>query len=159
MKYFKVVASLGLSVSLICGCANPRVDLARMESIKVKSDEIEYRQVSTRFIKLAQVGNLIGLIRLTSPRTLHTQGGEKVADNYKRKLIPAFKNSRIEWDLGSTIIYDLNYNVGLEFSGMVHGLSPTSFYISIFKEDGKIVIANIRKTQMPAVSLWGQSPQ
>lgn len=150
MKYFIATASLGLSILLICGCANPRVDLARMESIEVKSDEIKYRQESQRFIKLAQVGDLNGLIRLTSPRTLHSQGRGEVAENYEKKLIPAFKKSRIAWHSGSTIIYDSNYNVGLEFSGIVYGINSTPFYISIFKEDEKIVIANIRKTQLAA---------
>ena len=120
-----------------------------MESIAVKRDETEYRQASRRFIKLAQAGDLNGLIRLTSPQTIRSHGSAKVAENYEKKLIPVFKESRIEWFLASKIIYDSDYNVGLEYSGLVHGIEPTAFYISIFKEDGKIVIANIRKTQTP----------
>lgn len=149
MKHLIAIAALALPISLISSCANPRVDLARMESIGVKSDETKYRQEARRFIKLAQVGDLNGLIRLTSPLTLSSQGRQKIVENYVNELIPTFRNSRVEWHSGGTIIYDLNYNVGLEFSGVVHGSKPSPFYVSLFKEDGKIVIANIRRTPKP----------
>jgi hypothetical protein len=149
MKYFILPGAFGLSILLISSCASPRVELARMESIEVKRDEIKYRQASRRFIRLAQVGDLNGLIHLTSPRTLFLQGRNEVLENYKNKLIPALHNSRIEWNSSSTIIYDLNYNVGLEFSGIAHGIDSIPFYVSLFEEDGNIVVANIRKTSLP----------
>lgn len=149
MKYCMASASLGISILLISACTNPRVDLARMESIDVQSNEIKYRQESERFLRLAKVGDLNGLIRLTSSRTLLSHGREKVVQNYERELIPTVRKSRIEWNSGSTIIYDSNYNVGLEFSGMLYEIKAVHFYISVFKENGKIVIVNIRKTKLP----------
>lgn len=149
MNRLIAIAAFTLPVSLISGCADPRVDLARMESIGVRSDETKYRQEARRYIRLAQAGDLDGLIRLTSPLTLSSQGRQKIVENYRNELIPTFRNSRVEWHSGGTIVYDLSYNVGLQFSGVVHGSRPSPFYVSLFKEDGKIVIANIRKTPKP----------
>ena len=95
MNQFIATAALALAISLISSCADPRVDLARMESIEVKSDEAKYRGQARRFIRLAQVGDLNRLIRLTSPLTLISHGRHKVLENYENELIPTFRNRNI----------------------------------------------------------------
>lgn len=133
--------------SFISGCTNPRVDMARMESIGIKNDELRYITIAKQFIRCACANNLDGMIALTSPKTLHLKGKERISEEYQVRVIPVFQKSRIEWDSSGEIIFDLNYNVGFEFSGVVRGHATTPFYISVFKEHGEVVVVNIRKTK------------
>ena len=149
MKRYIVMAALVLPVPLTSGCVDPRKDLARFQAVSVEADKAEYFRQAQRFVKSAQTGDVEELMRLTSPLRLKLKGTRETRHNYKTELIPAFRNSRVEWVSDGKIIFDSNYNPGLDFAGMIHGSDTTPFYISLLKEDGKIVVASIRTTEKP----------
>ena len=149
MKHLISAAALALPLLTLGGCADGRMDAARMLAIDVVNHEADYRQEARRFVRLAQAGDLNGMLRLTSSQTVAAHGKQALLENYKNKLIPAFHNSRIEWSSTAKVIYELDYNPGLEFSGVVHGSTTTPFYLSLFKENGKIVLVNARRTPKP----------
>lgn len=145
---------------MVCSCNNPRLDLARLESIGVNNDKLRYREVAKNFIRYAKEADLDEMIQLTSPLVLNLKGRKIIMEEYRNKIIPAVRNSQIKWDHGSKIIFDLNYNVGLEFSGIIQGSTSIPFFIAVFKEHGKLVVVNIRRTKsVRQTPHWGERGQ
>ena len=124
------------------------MDIAALQANIVKQNEANYNKKARQFIRHAQDGNVQLMLGLTSKKTLSIQGGN-VRSNYSKLVIHAFYNSRVIWNDGSKNILDGDYNPGLEFSGTSQGKVSFLFYISVFEENGRIVIANIRRTERP----------
>ncbi|HZV34829.1 MAG TPA: hypothetical protein VFB72_09680 [Verrucomicrobiae bacterium] len=84
------------------------------------------------------------MIAITSPLSYATQS-DSLRTVYAEQVVPKFKGTVVTWDATSTPITDEKKNVGLMFTGSAQGNKAGTFDIAVYREGGKLVIANIRK--------------
>jgi hypothetical protein len=109
-------------------------------------EEPSYREKAMEFIRLAQAGNLQQMLAITSPLS-HATDTDSVRTIYAEQVVPEFEGATVTWKSQSTPTIDEQKNAGLIFTGTAEGKKTFSFDVAVYKEKGKLVIANIRKNQ------------
>jgi hypothetical protein len=64
---------------------------------------------------------------------------------YATQVVPQFQGTTVTWYSRSIPILDENNNGGLTFTGTARGKKKFSFDIAVYRENGTLVVANIRK--------------
>jgi hypothetical protein len=127
----------------VYGCSTPEHDLAPL--LAPQGDEAAaFRKKAEEFIQYAQDANVDAMISVTSPATFATQAAS-IRDIYENQVVPQFKGTVVTWKDGNISNIDEHHNAGLLFTGTATGKSTFSFDVAVAKENGQIVIINIRK--------------
>jgi len=84
------------------------------------------------------------MLDITSRLSFATQS-DSVRTVYAQQVVPQFAGTIVTWNTRSKGIVDEHNNAGLMFTGTARGKTTFSFDIEVMKEDGKLVIINIRK--------------
>ncbi len=106
-------------------------------------DEPAYREVAEHFIQSAQAGDVQQMLALTSKQTYATQS-DSIHTVYADQVVPAFHEATVTWNAKSTPCRDEQNHWGYMFTGKAHAKKDYTFDIAVYKENGTIVIANIR---------------
>lgn len=116
----------------------------RVEILFGPDEEANYREKAAEFIRYAQADDVQQMLAVTSSRSHATQS-DSVRTVYAEQVVPQFQEVTVTWDAQGMPITDETKNVGLKFVGTVHGKKTYSFEVAVYKENGKLVVANIRK--------------
>jgi hypothetical protein len=128
---------------LLQGCMSPQRDLARFASPD-PAEEPAYKAKAEEFVRYAQAGEVDKMLGITSTLSFATQN-DSVRTVYAQQVVPQFAGTVVTWNTRGKGIVDEKNNVGLLFTGTAHGQTTFSFDIEVMKENGKLVIINIRK--------------
>jgi hypothetical protein len=119
--------------------------VARRVEILFGPDEASgYREKAMEFIRDAQAGDVQQMLAITSPLSRATES-DSVRTVYAEQVVPQFRAAAVTWDAQDTPIIDEKNNVGLSFTGTAQGKKAFSFDVAVYKENGKLVVANIQK--------------
>jgi hypothetical protein len=110
-----------------------------------QEEESSYREVAMNFIRFAQAGDVERMIEITSPLMYSADTHYTVRTGYTEQVIPQFHGTVVTWDPHGRPFTDDQYNAGLMFTGTAHGQKSFSFDLMVEKENGKLVIMNMRK--------------
>jgi hypothetical protein len=122
-----------------------RVEILERFFVPSQDEETSYREKATEFIKYAQAGDVQQMIAITSPHTYATDTGSSVHTIYAEDVAPQFHEAVVTWDTQNTPCTDEQNNVGFIFTGTARGKKTFSFDVIVYKENGRLVIANIKK--------------
>jgi hypothetical protein len=128
---------------LVQGCTNPRADLAQFDIPTVRAEEPRYRERAVAFIQSAQAGDVDQMLDMTSKQSYATQG-ISLHELYADQVVPHFRGAVVTWRADGKPFHDENYVEGLYFTGTVRGQKTSSFEVYVLKEDGKLVVSNIK---------------
>lgn len=103
-----------------------------------------YREKAVEFIQDAQAGDVKQMLAITSSLS-HATESDSVRTIYAEQVVPQFQEATVTWNARGTPSTDETHHVGLAFAGTVHGKKTFSFNVAVYKEDGKLVVANIQK--------------
>jgi hypothetical protein len=123
-----------------------REEIIEGAHVPSQDEEPSYRQKAQEFIQYAQSGNVQQMLAITSPLTHPTQD-DSVRTIYAEQVVPQFQRSVVTWDAHGTPTIDEQNNGGLAFTGTAHGKKIFSFNVIVYRENGKLVVANIQKDQ------------
>jgi len=123
---------------------SPQRDMARF-AIPGPDEEPIYREKAAEFVRYAQAGDVDKMLGITSPLSFATDSTSSVHKIYAEQVVPQFEGTVVTWDTHSRGDIDEKNNAGLMFTGTAHGKKTFSFDIAVMKEDGKLVVINIRK--------------
>jgi hypothetical protein len=84
------------------------------------------------------------MLEITSTLT-HATKTDSVRSLYANQVVPQFEGTVVTWDAHSKGDIDEQNNAGLMFTGTAQGKKTFSFDIVVMKENGKLVVINIRK--------------
>jgi len=132
---------------LLAGCVNPmnpERTITACSRAPFASEEPSYREKAMEFIRYAQAGDVEQMLRITSPLTHATQV-DSMRTLYATQVVPQFQGTTVTWYSRSIPILDENNNGGLTFTGTARGKKKFSFDIAVYRENGTLVVANIRK--------------
>jgi hypothetical protein len=96
------------------------------------------------FVRYAQAGEVDKMLEITSSFSF-AKHSDSVRTLYAQEVVPRFEGTVVTWDKHSTGVTDDRYNGGLMFTGRSHGEETISFDIIVMKEDGKLVVINIKR--------------
>jgi len=116
----------------------------RIEILFGQDDVLSHREKAMEFIRYAQAGEIQQMLAITSPLT-HATETDSVHSLYADQVVPQFQRRSVIWGSRSTPIIDEKKNVGLMVTGTAQGTNTYSFDVAVYKENGKFVVANIRK--------------
>jgi hypothetical protein len=139
-KSFPLFAVLFL---LLQGCMSSQRDLARFATPD-PAEAPAYKAKAEEFIRYAQTGDVDKMLGITSTHSFATQS-DSLHTVYAQQVVPQFAGTVVTWDTRSKGDIDEQNNAGLMFTGTVRGKTTLSFDIAVMKENGKLVIINIRK--------------
>jgi len=122
---------------------SPQRDMARF-LIPGAAEEPIYREKAAEFVRYAQSGSVDKMLEITSALSNATQT-DSMRSLYADQVVPEFKDTVVTWDSHSSGDIDERNNAGLMFTGTARGKKTFSFDIVVMKEDGKLVVINIRK--------------
>jgi len=108
------------------------------------SEEPDYRAKAVEFIQYAQAGNVDQMLAVTSPQSSATES-DSVHTVYADQVVPQFQNVTVTRNPKSAPIHDEQNHSGLMFTGTTNGKKPFPFDVAVYREDGKLVVSNIRK--------------
>lgn len=137
------VTNIPVSPDSETGQAIRRMDYMAAHGGIKPEDEPGYRETAMQFIRYAQAGDVQQMLAMTSPRTFATQS-DSVRTVYADQVVPQLQGATITWAPRAGFCTDEQRNPGLMFTGTVHGKKTYSFDVAVYKEDGKLVVANIR---------------
>lgn len=140
-KYYPII---GILVLLLQGCMSPQRDLARF-MVPGPDEEPVYKEKAEEFIRYAQAGDVQQMLAMTSPQSHATDSGFTVSKIYAEQVVPQFEGTVVTWEPHGRGDIDEQNNAGLMFTGTAHGKKTFSFDIVVMKENGKLVVINIRK--------------
>ena len=106
-------------------------------------DELSYRETAMQFIRYAQAGDVEQMLAMSSTQTYATQT-DSVRTVYAEQVVPQFQGVTVTWAPQGAFCTDEQRNAGMMFTGTVHGRKTYSFDVAVYKENGKLVVANIR---------------
>jgi hypothetical protein len=138
----KFYSAFVVIVLLLQGCVTGQRDMARF-LIPRPEEEPAYREKAEEFVRYAQAGNVEKMLGMTSTLSFATQS-DSVRTIYAQQVVPQFAGTVVTWDAHSTGNIDEHNNAGLLFKGTAHGKTTFSFDVIVMKENGKLVIINIR---------------
>ncbi|MEQ1748001.1 MAG: hypothetical protein ABL974_01155 [Prosthecobacter sp.] len=125
MEHRRILTSL-LVVLIVSGCVrslvNPKLDMAYFRMNRVMKDERDYRSVAENFLNNLRLQKTEQMAAMCSAITLKSFGGRKgVSEYYQKHVLPAVSDSVISLKpAGRGVIFeDDDYNVGIEFTGIV----------------------------------------
>ena len=107
-------------------------------------EESSYREKALEFIRFAQAGDVQQMLAMTSPLS-YARESDSVQTIYAEQVVPEFQGTVVTWESRSMPGTDERTNVGFVFTGTARGKKRFSFEIVVYKESGKLVVANIRK--------------
>lgn len=125
------------------GCMSGQRDMARF-MIPGADEEPQYRDKAKEFVQYAQAGDVAQMLAITSTHS-HATESDSVRTVYAQQVVPQFAGTAVTWDEQSRGDIDERNNAGLMFTGTAHGKKTFSFDIVVMKENGRLVIINIRK--------------
>ena len=108
------------------------------------AEEGNSRAKAGEFVQYAQAGDVDKMLQITSPLSHATQT-DSMRKLYAEQVVPAFRETTVTWQAGSTRDFDETDNVGYLFTGVAHGKTTFSFDVVVMKESGVLYIINIRK--------------
>ena len=129
-------------VLLFQGCYSGQRDMARF-LVPAPEEEPPYREKAEEFIRYAQAGNVEKMLEMTSPLSYATQS-DSLRTVYGQQVVPQFAGATVTWAAHGKGNIDEFNNAGLLFVGTAHGKTTFSFDVVVMKENGKLVITNIR---------------
>lgn len=139
----KVNPALLAIILLLQGCMSPQRDMARF-LIPGPEEEPIYREKAAEFVRYAQAGEVDKMLEITSRLSRATQS-DSLHTVYAQQVVPQFEGAVVTWNQRSQGNIDEHNNAGLMFTGTAQGKKTFSFDIVVMKEDGKLVVINIRK--------------
>jgi hypothetical protein len=107
-------------------------------------EEPIYQEKAAEFVRYAQAGDVDKMLEITSTLTHATQA-DSVRSLYADQVVPQFEGTVVTWDAHGKGDIDEQNNAGLMFTGTAKGKKTFSFDIVVMKENGKLVVINIRK--------------
>jgi len=128
---------------LFQGCYSGQRDMARF-LVPRPEEEPPYREKAEEFIRYAQAGNVEKMLEMTSPLSFATQS-DSIRTIYAQQVVPQFAGTTVTWAAHGQGNIDEHNNAGLLFVGTAHGKTTFSFDVVVMKENGKLVIINIRR--------------
>jgi hypothetical protein len=137
------VTNIPVSPDSEAGQAIRRMDYMAAHGGLKPEDESSYRETAMQFIRYAQAGDVAQMLALSSTRTFATQS-DSVRTVYAEQVVPQFQGVTVTWAPQGSFCTDEQRNPGLMFTGTIHGKKTHLFDVAIYKEDGKLVVANIR---------------
>lgn len=137
------VTNIPVSPDSDTGLAIRRMDYMAAHGGLKPEDEPAYRETAMQFIRYAQAGDVQQMLAITSSQSFATQS-DSVRTVYADQVVPHFQGVTVTWASKSAFITDEQRNPGLMFTGTVHGKKTYSFDVAVYKENGKLVVANIR---------------
>jgi len=138
----KIFPAFAVILLLLQGCVTGQRDMARF-MVPRPEEERPYREKAEEFIRYAQAGNVDKMLEITSPLSFATQS-DSVRTIYAQQVVPQFAGSTVTWAAHGRGNIDEHNNAGLLFVGTAHGKTAFSFDVVVAKENGKLVIINIR---------------
>lgn len=117
----------------------------KMQILFGQDEEINYRNKAMEFIRYAQAGDVQQMLADTSPLSYASDNGTTILKIYADEVVPQFQNAIVTWNARSVPNVDEKNNVGLVITGTAQGKKTFSFDIAVSYENGKFVVANIRK--------------
>lgn len=138
------VTNIPVSPDSETGQAIRRMDYMAAHGGLKPEDEPGYRETAMQFIRYAQAGDVQQMLAMTSAHSYATQS-DSVRKVYAEQVVPQFQGTTVTWASKGAFCRDEQNNPGLMFTGTAHGNKTHSFDVVIYKEDGKLVVANIRK--------------
>ena len=128
---------------LLQGCHTGQRDMARF-MVPLPEEEPPYREKAEEFVRYAQAGDVDKMLAITSTESFATQS-DSVRTIYAQQVVPQFAGTTVTWDAHSHGNIDEHNNAGLMFTGTARGKATFMFDIAVMKENGKLVVMNIRK--------------
>lgn len=108
-------------------------------------DKNSYIQVAKKFTTHAQNSKIERMLNLTSQLTVNNTGNDKIISHYKNNIIPAFKNSTVNFKEGDFEYFvDEFGNAGIEIFGTKITDETVRFGVSVLKESDHYVVGLIR---------------
>ena len=123
------------------GCENNANNISR--TLIVKDNEEQFKQCARLFVHKAIIGDLEGMLSMTSDITKNHSGLQKVKEVYKIRVIPEFSGTIVSWDSDSKLVFDEGNNAGFLFHGKSKGKKDFQFSVSVFGEGGNYVVGSI----------------
>ena len=128
---------------LLQGCVSGQRDMARF-MVPRPEEEPPYREKAEEFIRDAQAGDVGKMLAITSTLSFATRS-DSVRTIYAQQVVPQFASTTVTWNAHGRGNIDEHNNAGLMFTGTARGKTTFSFDVVVMKENGKLVIINIRK--------------
>ena len=116
----------------------------RAEILFGQEEESTCRKKAMEFVRYAQAGDVQQMLAISSPLSYATQT-DSLRTVYAESVVPQFRGAVVTWGARDVPISDENNNVGIAFIGNAQGTKIFSFDVGVYKENGRFVIANIRK--------------
>jgi hypothetical protein len=116
----------------------------QVEIIIGPDDEAGYRAIAAEFIRYAQTGDVRQMLKITSSLS-HATKSDSVRTVYSEQVVPQFQEATVSWNSESTPTIDEQKNIGLVLTGTAQGKKNFSFDVAVYKENEKMVVANIQK--------------
>jgi hypothetical protein len=107
-------------------------------------EEPAYREKAAEFVRYAQAADVDRMLGITSAISFATQS-DSLRTVYAQHIVPQFAETVVTWDTHSRGDIDEQNNAGLMFTGTAHGKKKFSFDIIVMKENGRLVVINIRR--------------
>jgi hypothetical protein len=139
----KTYPSFVLILLLLQGCYSGQRDMARF-MVPRPEEEPPYREKAEEFVRYAQAGDVDKMLAITSTDSYATQS-DSVRTVYAQQVVPQFAGSIVTWEPHGHGNIDEHNNAGLMFTGTARGTKTFTFDIIVMKEEGKLVVINIRK--------------
>ncbi len=137
------VTNIPVSPNSETGQAIRKMDFMQAHGGLNPDDEPAYREVAEHFIQSARAGDVPQMLALTSPQSYATQT-DSVHTVYADQVVPAFHDTTVIWNSKATPCQDEQHHWGYMFTGMAHGKKNYTFDVAVYKENGHLVVANIR---------------
>jgi len=128
---------------LLQGCVSGQRDMARF-MVPRPEEEPPYREKAEEFIRDAQAGDVDKMLAITSTLSFATQS-DSVRTVYAEEVVPQFAGATVTWNAHGRGSIDEHNNAGLMITGTARGKTTFLFDVVVMKENGKLVITNIRK--------------
>lgn len=128
---------------LTAGCFNPQRDMARF-MMPPKEEQPAYRAVAMEFVRLAQAGDVERMLQMTSTRT-YAKDTDSMRSLYAKEVVPEFAGQTVTWHRQMIPSVDEEKKLGLVVTGTARGPKTFVFDVIVQKEEGKLVVINIRK--------------
>jgi len=125
------------------GCVTGQRDMARF-MIPRPEEEPPYREKAEEFIRDAQAGDVDKMLAITSTLSFATQS-DSVRTIFAQQVVPQFAGATVTWNARGRGNIDEHNNAGLIFTGTARGKTTFLFDVVVMKENGQLVIINIRK--------------
>jgi hypothetical protein len=138
------VQNIPVSPNSETGQAIRRMDYLAAHGGIAPEEEPDYRAKAVEFIQYAQAGNVAQMLAVTSPQSFATQT-DSVHTVYADQVVPQFQNATVTWNAKSALCRDEQNHPGLMFTGTARGKQTFSFDVAVYRENGKLVVSNIRK--------------